>query len=125
MMIWMNAFAKEDAAKPATLKDFLKLLAPYAPHIAEELWERLGEAPSIVDAGWPTFNEAEMIEDTVMLGILINGKPRSEVRIARDADEATALELAKADERASQFLDGKQVRKVVYVPGRIINIVAG
>ena len=60
-----------------------------------------------------------------MLGILINGRPRSEVKISKDAPEAVALELAKADEKAKAFLNGKQIRKVVYVPGRIINIVAG
>ncbi len=125
MMIFMNALAKEEAVRLASIKDFLKLLAPFAPHIAEELWERLGEKPSIVDAGWPTYNEAEMVEDEVMLGILINGKPRSEVRIARDADEATALALAKADEKAQSFIEGKAVRKVVYVPGKIINLVVG
>jgi len=124
MMIWMNAIGKEEAVKTASIKDFLRLLAPVAPHISEELWERLGEAPSIVDAGWPKFDPAALVEESVMLGILVNGKPRSEVKIARDAPEAEALALAKADEKAKGFLEGKTVRKVVYVPGRIINIVA-
>jgi len=124
MMIWMNALAKEEKARTQSIKDFLKLLAPIAPHICEELWARAGEKPTIVDAGWPTYDEKALVEDTVMLGILVNGKPRSEVKIAKDAPEAVALELAKADGKAKAFLDGKQIRKVVYVPGRIINIVA-
>jgi leucyl-tRNA synthetase len=125
MMILMNALSKEESVQPQSIKDFLRILAPLAPHITEELWARMGGKSSIVDAGWPTFDPKAIEESEVMLGILINGKPRSEVKIAKDAPEAAALELAKADAKAKAFLDGKTVRKVVYVPGRIINIVVG
>ena len=85
----------------------------------------MGGTGSIVDAGWPTFDAVALVESEVMLGILVNGKPRSEVKIAKNAPEAVALELAKADARAKTFLDGKTIRKVVYVPGKIINLVVG
>jgi len=125
MMILMNALAKEDSVRPQSIKDFLRLVAPFAPHIAEELWERLGGQTSIVDAGWPDFDPKEMIEETVMLGILINGKPRSEVQVTRDASQNDVLELTKQDEKIIPLLEGKSIRKVIYVPARIINLVVG
>jgi leucyl-tRNA synthetase len=125
MMIFMNALGKEEQVKTASIKDFLRLLSPIAPHITEELWARMGGTGSIVDAGWPVFDPTAVVENEVMLGILVNGKPRSEVKIAKSAPEAVALELAKADARAKTFLDGKTIRKVVYVPGKIINLVVG
>ena len=103
---------------------FVQLLYPYAPHISEEIWQALGNNDTISKSGWPKYDEAKMKVSTVTLGVQVMGKLRSEVEIAPDASEDEAKELVMADEKIQKFIEGKQIRKFVYVPGRIINIVA-
>jgi leucyl-tRNA synthetase len=103
---------------------FIQLLSPYAPHISEEIWQSLGNGETISKSGWPQYDEDKMKVSTVTLGVQVMGKLRSEVEIAPDASEDEAKELVMADEKIQKFIEGKQIRKFVYVPGRIINIVA-
>ncbi len=124
LMIFLNAVQKAEAVRTDTLRDFLRLLAPFAPHIAEELWQRLGGLNTIVDAGWPDFDPKQLEDDSVMLGLLVNGKPRGEVHVAKDAPQDQVLRLAMENERVAPHLQGKTIRKVIYVPGKILNIVA-
>jgi leucyl-tRNA synthetase len=106
------------------LKKFIQLLAPFAPHIAEEVWQgKLAEKSSIHLADWPKFDEKLLVEDTVKIGVQINGKLRGEIEVAKTADEKTALALANKADNVATYLEGKTPRKVIYVPGRILNII--
>ena len=99
------------------------MLAPFAPHFAEECWARLGHTSSIFDAAWPSWDEALTMEDRVEIVIQVNGKTRSRVEVARGAAEDAVLAAALADETARRFTDGKEIRKRIYVPGRLVNLV--
>jgi leucyl-tRNA synthetase len=105
------------------LKTLVILIAPFAPHIAEELWEMLGEQGSVCDSKWPTWNEEYLVESQVKLGIAFNGKARFEMQFAADADNKTIEDAVLADERAKKYLEGFQVAKVIIVPKRMVNIV--
>jgi leucyl-tRNA synthetase len=101
------------------------MVAPFAPHFAEENWERLGHSTSIFEARWPTWDERLTVQSTVELVVQVNGKTRSKVHVPRDSDEATALAAALADPAVQRFLDGKQIRKTILVPNRLLNLVVG
>ncbi|HZP25699.1 MAG TPA: leucine--tRNA ligase [Dehalococcoidia bacterium] len=101
----------------------VRMMAPAAPHIAEELWERLGRPYSVHDRAWPQWDADLAREEEVTLVLQVNGKLRDRLEVAADIDEAAAKELALASPRVQSHLDGKQVVKVVYVPGKLINIV--
>jgi leucyl-tRNA synthetase len=107
------------------LKKMLIILCPFAPHVANESWELIGESGLVEEQPWPEFDEALLIKDSVDMGVQINGKVRGAIAIAPNADEATALELAKADPNVAKYLDGVEIKKVIYVPGRILNILVG
>jgi leucyl-tRNA synthetase len=101
------------------------LLAPLAPHLAEELWERLGEAYSIHNQQWPQWDAEKARQRTVTLVVQVNGKVRDKLEALPGVDEATARELALASERVQAHLNGKTVRQTIYVPGKLLNIVVG
>ncbi|MFP4540468.1 MAG: leucine--tRNA ligase [Opitutales bacterium] len=125
MMVLVNHLGKAETIHRETAKTLVQLLAPFAPHLAEELWERLGEAPSVAHAPWPAFDPALLVESEAALGVLINGKPRGEVTVAKDAPQDAVLALAQADPKVAAHLEGKTLRKVIYVPGKILNLVVG
>ena len=99
------------------------LLAPFAPHIAEELWHTLGHDTTVCDAAWPKFDEQYLKEDKQTLSISFNGKTRFTLDFAADATKEAIQEAALSSEQAQKHLEGKQVVKVIVVPGRIVNIV--
>jgi leucyl-tRNA synthetase len=101
------------------------LLAPLAPHIAEELWSRLGHDSSLAWEPFPVADERWLVEDTVQVAVQVNGKVRSQVSVPADADAAALEAAARADEKIAAQLDGKTVRRVVAVPGRLVNFVLG
>ena len=101
------------------------LLSPFAPHLAEEAWSMLGHDGTLAYAPWPEYDEALCEEAAVTLGVQVNGKVRAQIRLPKDADEAAARELAFADEKVQKFVGGKEVKKFIYVPGRIVNVVVG
>jgi leucyl-tRNA synthetase len=102
----------------------LKLLAPFAPYITEELWhEELGGKTSIHNEPWPEFDPEKIKEAKVVMVIQINGKVRSQIEIAQNASEAEIKSLALADEKIKKWLEGKEPKKVIIVPGRVVNIV--
>jgi leucyl-tRNA synthetase len=124
MMICINQLAKAESLPRETAETFLKLLAPLAPHIAEELWERLGHEESIVHAGWPEHDPALLIQETVKIVFQVNGKYRGDADLPADTDESSALAAAKAHPKVAAFLEGKTLRREIYVPGKIVNLVA-
>jgi len=102
---------------------YLRMMAPITPHIAEELWAQLGKPYSIHQQDWPQVDEDATIEEMFTLVVQINGKLRDKVRVSVGIDEEKAKEIALASEHVQKFLAGKQLRKVIYVPGRLVNIV--
>ena len=123
MMIFANAFQKAAAVNRTTALAFIQLLAPFAPHISEELWSRLGGKSSVLDAAWPKFDPAKLVASEVKLVVQVNGKHRGELMVAVGLAQEAALALAKADPKVVPHLAGKEIKRVVYVPGRILNIV--
>ena len=122
-MICVNELSQQKCKNKEMLKILVILIAPFAPHIAEELWEMLGEQGSVCDSQWPTWNEEYLIESQVKLGIAFNGKARFEMSFPADADNQTIQDAVLADERAQKYLEGFQVAKVIIVPKRMVNIV--
>jgi leucyl-tRNA synthetase len=100
-------------------------LSPFAPHLAEELWERLGHAPSVSNVTWPSFDPALCVDDFVEIAVQVNGKVRGRAELARDASEVSAREAALADPNVTKFMEGKAIKKLVYVPGKILNFIVG
>ena len=106
------------------LVTLVKLVGPYAPHLGDEAWERLGERGFLLEAAWPSWDEALTIDARVTLGVQVDGKVRGTVEIARDASEAEARAAALAVPNVQKHLEGREIRKLVYKPGRIIGIVS-
>ncbi len=105
------------------LEAVVRLLAPFVPHFAEELWEALGKAESVESAGWPGFDPEATIDDELLIVVQVNGKLRGRVTVAADTDGETIKSLAMADDNVQAFVAGKTPKKVVYVPGKLVNIV--
>jgi leucyl-tRNA synthetase len=124
MMICVNQLAKVDRLPQDTVEIFIKLLAPLAPHIAEELWQRLGHTGSIASAGWPEHDESKLAEETVKIIFQVNGKYRGDALLPTNTSREEAIAAAKANERVRGFIEGKSIKKEIYVPGKIVNIVA-
>ena len=124
LMILLNLMVKTANYSKETAKAFIQLLNPMAPHIAEELWDRLGGSGSISDAPWPSFDETKLILSEVKIVVQVNGKHRGEILIPTDTDKETVEALGLSQERVKNSIEGKTVRKVIYVPGKILNIVA-
>ena len=106
------------------LERFVVVLSPFAPHIAEELWSKLGHEPSLADAPWPDHDESMLVKDQIELPVQIKGKVRAKLMIAADADAKLTEQLVLADPKVQAALGGMTVRKVIVVPGKIVNIVA-
>jgi leucyl-tRNA synthetase len=106
------------------LDRFTRVLAPFTPHLAEELWSKLGNPPSVAHADWPTYEESMLVDDEITIPVQVMGKLRSKITMPKDADNKSMEEAALADEKIVAFLQGKQIRKVIVVPGRLVNIVA-
>jgi leucyl-tRNA synthetase len=127
MMEYLNVVrAGGRTPERAAVEALVPMVAPIAPHLAEELWERLGGTGSVFDeARWPDFDPAKATADTVELVVQVNGKVRGRVPMARGIGEAEAREAALADENVARWLEGKEVRKMIFVPDRLVNLVVG
>ncbi|EIP97317.1 leucyl-tRNA synthetase [Opitutaceae bacterium TAV1] len=125
MMIFANALQKAPTARRRTVQAFLQLLAPFAPHLCEELWSRLGQQGSILAAPWPVYDPAKLVATEQKVVLQVNGKKRAEFLLPAGATQEAALAAAQAAPEAAPHLAGKEIRKVIYVPGRILNLVVG
>ncbi len=101
----------------------LQLLAPFAPHISEELWEQLGHKESIHVSQWPKYDEKYLVQDTITVVIQVNGKLRGDIRVAADATEASVVEAAKVNGKVASYLKDQAIHKTIYVPGKLVNFV--
>ncbi|MBO5896708.1 MAG: class I tRNA ligase family protein, partial [Clostridia bacterium] len=124
LMTLLNEIYDAGSLTKAELKTFVKLLDPFAPHVAEEVWEVLGGEGLLAVAQWPEFDEAKTVDATIEVPVQICGKLRATISIAKDSTAEQAIAAAKADEKVQEFLAGKAIIKEIYVPGKIINIVA-
>ncbi|MPQ21894.1 leucine--tRNA ligase [Carnobacterium divergens] len=124
MMVFVNEAYKTDALPFNYIEGFIQLLAPIAPHMAEELWEKLGHKESLTYAVWPIFDEKFLIEDEIEVIFQVNGKLKAKAIVAKDVQKAEMEEIALADETVKEAIAGKTIRKVVVVPGKLVNIVA-
>ena len=125
MMIFVNTAARAEAIRRGTALRFLQLLAPFAPHLAEELWERLGAAPSVSGAAWPEPDPDWLGSDRVTYAVQVNGKLRGELEVADSTGREEVLAAARGLEKVAANLEGKTLRKEVFVPGKIVNFVVG
>jgi leucyl-tRNA synthetase len=123
MMEYVNAVREQQAAGTTAVEPLLVMLAPFAPHLAEELWAVCGHEHSIFTARWPAFDERLAAAGEVEIVIQVNGKVRGRVMVSRGASEAEVVALALAEEAVRRFVDGKPVRKTIYVPDRLVNFV--
>jgi leucyl-tRNA synthetase len=125
LMEFVNTLREERYTSREMVESLVLMLAPFAPHFAEESWERLGHDGSIFDARWPSWDERLTVEDSVEIAVQVNGKTRSKVSVARDAEQGTVVAAAQEDVAVRRFTEGKELRKVVYVPNRLLNLVVG
>ncbi|CAM9603311.1 unnamed protein product [Heterosigma akashiwo] len=125
MMVLSNHLAAQAAPAREAVEALTLLVSPFAPHVAEECWELLGRSEgTVANVPWPEYDEALMVETKVTMAIQVNGKVRGTMDIAVDADEATATKLALAQENVQNFTEGKEIKKIIYKAGKIMNIVA-
>jgi len=124
LMVFSNHLTQRKRFSRETAKIFLQLLAPYAPHLAEELWERLGEKPSVAERGWPDYDPAKLVEDRIRVVVQVNGKVRGELEVPADLPKEEILVLAREPERVQAHLAGKTVRREIVVPNKLVNFVA-
>ena len=122
-MICVNELSQQKCKNKEMLKTLVILIAPFAPHIAEELWEMLGEQGSVCNAKWPEWNEEFLVESLAKMGVAFNGKTRFEIQVAADADNASIEALVRGDERTAKYVEDKQIVKIIIVPKRMVNIV--
>ncbi|KAL0353263.1 UNVERIFIED_CONTAM: Leucine--tRNA ligase, chloroplastic/mitochondrial [Sesamum angustifolium] len=123
MMEFTNAAYKWDKLPRSIIEEFVLLLSPYAPHMAEELWSRLGHSSSLAYEPFPKVNPAYLKESTVVLPVQINGKTRGTIQVEKTCTEEDAFKLASLDSKLSKFLVGKSIKKRIFVPGKILNII--
>lgn len=123
MMEFINAAYKWEKHPRKIIEPFILLLAPYAPHMSEEVWFRLGHSNSLAYESFPKANPDYLKDSTIVLPIQINGKTRGTIQVEEGCSEEEAFKLASLDEKLSKFLDGKSIKKRIYVPGRILNVI--
>jgi leucyl-tRNA synthetase len=123
MMEFVNGVFKGGAISMDQAERFVLILAPFAPHVAEELWQQMGHSESLAWEQWPACDESLLVVDTVELPVQVNGKVRGRITIPADADQDAILETALADEKVAANLEGKTIVKKIVVPGRLVNLV--
>jgi leucyl-tRNA synthetase len=123
MMEYMNTLrAGERTPHVDEVRPLVQLASPFAPHIAEELWTVLGETRSIFDSGWPSYDEALVVEDVVTMAVQVNGKTRATISVSKSASQDEAVAAAMAEANVAKFVTGA-VKRVIFVPGRMLNLV--
>ncbi|MDR7318540.1 leucine--tRNA ligase [Brevibacillus nitrificans] len=123
LMVFVNEAYKQEVLPKKYMEDFVKMLSPITPHIAEELWEKLGHTETIAYEAWPTYDESKLVEDEVEIVLQVNGKNKEKLLIASDATKEQMEELAMANEVIKELIEGKTIVKMIAVPGKLVNIV--
>nr|AAA22571.1 transfer RNA-Leu synthetase [Bacillus subtilis] len=124
LMVFINEAYKATELPKEYMEGFVKLLSPVAPHLAEELWEKLGHSGTIAYEAWPVYDETKLVDDEVEIVVQLNGKVKAKLQVPADATKEQLEQLAQADEKVKEQLEGKTIRKIIAVPGKLVNIVA-
>ena len=122
MMVFINDCYKADVIPTTYAEGFVKMLAPIAPHIAEELWQLLGHDSTLSYEQWPTYDEAKLVDDEVEIAVQV-GKVRAKIVVAKDASKEDIEKVALADEKVQEYMAGKSLVKIIVIPGKLVNIV--
>jgi leucyl-tRNA synthetase len=122
-MEFVNLAKKQTGIPQKVAEKFVLLLSPFAPHIAEELWQKLGHTQSLAYEAWPVADEKWLHSDTTTIVIQVNGKKRATIEMAKTAAEKEVLSTAAGHEKVQPFIAGKDIRKEIYVPGRLVNFI--
>jgi leucyl-tRNA synthetase len=125
LMELLNVMRETNCSERHIVKDLVVMLAPFAPHFSEECWERLGARTTVFSAKWPAWDERLTLEDLMEIPVQVNGKTRGKVRVPRGAEEAAIVAAAVREDAVRRFTEGKELRKQIYVPGRLLNLVVG
>ncbi|USG63912.1 leucine--tRNA ligase [Brevibacillus ruminantium] len=123
LMVFVNEAYRADALPKSYMEGFVKMLSPIAPHLGEELWEKLGHSNTLSYEPWPQYDESKLVDDEVEIVLQINGKNREKLLIAADATKEQMEEMASRNETIKELIEGKQIVKVIAVPGKLVNIV--
>ncbi|MBM7606112.1 leucyl-tRNA synthetase [Metabacillus crassostreae] len=124
LMVFINDAYKATTLPKEYVEGFVKLVSPIAPHLAEELWSKLGHSTTITYEAWPAFDEAKLVENEVEIVVQVNGKVRAKLLVAKDVTKNQLEQIALEDDRVKEQVEGKTIRKVIAVPGKLVNIVA-
>jgi leucyl-tRNA synthetase len=125
MMIYLNALQKEPALPRVALQEFAQMLAPFAPHLGEELWSRLGGTGSAMAAAWPIFDPAKLVADTMTIVFQVNGKHRGDAQVPAASSENDLIKIAHEHPKVAPHLAGKAVKRTIYVKGKLLNLLVG
>lgn len=125
MMVFINDAYKAPQLPVEYAKGFVQILAPLAPHLAEELWEKLGGTETISYVAWPTYDESKLVENEIEMAIQLNGKVRTKIVVSKDFSKDELEKAVLADSRVIEILEGKDIKKVIAIPGKLVNIVVG
>ncbi|MDV6377494.1 leucine--tRNA ligase [Sporosarcina sp. GW1-11] len=125
LMVFINECYKAEKLPKAYIEGFVLLISPITPHLSEELWEKLGHKETIAYEQWPTYDETKLFDDTVEVAVQINGKIRAKITVAKDCSKEELEQTALANEDVKQWTEGKELKKIIAIPGRLVNIVAG
>jgi leucyl-tRNA synthetase len=123
MMVFVNEMTNMEVRPRQVLEQFVLLLAPYASHLAEEIWKKLGHEQTLTYAAWPTYDEKYLVEDTITVVVQVNGKVRDQLDVPADIEQDAIIELAKASEKVKGWLEGKNLVKSIYVKGKLVSLV--
>ncbi len=123
MMVLVNEMEKAESIEEKDFKMFLQILAPFAPHITEEIWQSLKEKKSIHKSIWPKWDKKKIIDDIIKIAVQVNGKVRAEITVGRDTEEEEVKKMAQKDKNIASWVENKEIKRIIYVKGRIINIV--
>ncbi|MGE8006333.1 leucine--tRNA ligase [Lysinibacillus sp. NPDC093216] len=123
MMVFINDCYKADVIPTAYAEGFVKMLAPMVPHVAEELWQILGHAETLSYAQWPTYDESKLVDDEVEVAVQVAGKVRAKIIVAKDASKEEIEKVALADGKVQEYMEGKNLVKIIVIPGKLVNIV--
>jgi leucyl-tRNA synthetase len=125
MMEFVNAANKWDTVPRDVMEPFVLLLSPFAPHISEELWARMGHEESLAYEDWPAWEEELLKKEVVEMAVQVNGTVRATIEVDAEADKDAVLDVARSQDNVARYLDGKDIHREIFVPGRIVNFVVG
>ena len=123
MMVYINDLSKLETLPREAWEPLVLMIAPYAPHLAEELWEKAGHKPSVANVSWPQYNEALTIDAEIQIVCQINGKVRAKIMLGKDATKEEIIAAAKANDNVKKYLDGATIVKEIVVPGKLVSFV--